>query len=232
MVRGNLHRSANLAIGALLLCVPSLAQNPQLETKNGRQFPTVVFTSVLWTADPAYYSVAIDSSGTATYQSAANSIDRTGVPYTVEFAVSDKTRRATFNLAQGLDWFRDEITLSVGAPQTISVRTLAYHDIQFNNQITYSSSSNQDVQELTSIFEELSETLEFGRRLIYFHEYDRDALAPELQRLQASADMHHVREMQALVTVLNSVAADKKLSNATRERADGLLKQARAAAHR
>jgi hypothetical protein len=216
----------------LLLCAESLAQNPQLETKNGRQFPTVVFSSVLWTADPSYYSVAIDSSGAATYLSAPSSAVSTGVPYTVEFSVTEHTRRATFNLAHGLDWFTDVIPLSIGAPQETYVRTLAYHDIQFNNRITYSSSQNRDVQELTSIFEELSETLEFGRRLADLHRNQPKALGPELRKLQASADEHHVRELQALITALNSIASDRKLEPGARQTAEKLLEEARAASHR
>ena len=225
-------RSCSIAAVAvpLLFCLALEGQNPQLETKNGRQFPTVIFSSVLWTVDPPYYSIAIDSSGTATYQSASNSVENTGVPYTVEFAVTERTRRATFNLARELDFFRDEVPASTGSPQNTYVRTLGFHDGTVSHQITYSASSNVDVQELTSVFEELSETLEFGRRLIDLHQHERDALGPELQKLQTSADQHHVRELQALVTVLRSIAEDRKLDGATRQAAEGLLQQARSPA--
>jgi hypothetical protein len=224
-------RGNGILAGAVifLFCAVSSAQNPQLETKNGRQVPTIVFTSVLWTVDPSYYSIAIDSSGAATYQSAPNSVGSTGVPYAVEFSVSEHTRRATFNLAHGLDWFTDAIPLSIGAPQETYVRTLAYHDIQFNNRITYSSSQNRDVQELTSIFEELSETLEFGRRLSYLHQNQPKGLGPELQKLQAMADEHHVRELQALITALNIIASDRKVEGGVRQTAEKLLEEARTA---
>jgi hypothetical protein len=159
-------------------------------------------------------------------------VGSTGVPYTVEFSVSERTRRATFNLARGLDWFRGPIPLSVGAPQQTYVRTLAYHDSQFNNRITYSASANRDVQELTSVFEELSETLEFGRRLAYLHQTRPDELAHELEKLQTSADQHHVRELQALVTVLNSIVSDRKISGTAKNTAEKLLEQARTAARR
>jgi hypothetical protein len=225
-------RRIGILVGALaLLCTTSSTQNPQLETRNGRQFPTIVFTSVLWSADPSYYSVAIDSSGAATYQSAPSSVGRTGVPYTVEFSVTEHTRSATFNLAHGLDWFTDAIPLSIGAPQETYVRTLAYHDIQFNNLITYSASQNHDVQELTSIFEEISETLEFGRRLAYLHQNQPKALGPELQKLQAMADEHHLRELQALITALSSIASDRKVEEGSRQVAEKLLDEARAASH-
>ena len=211
------------------LLIPSvlIAQNPQLETRNGQRFPTIVFTSVLWTADPTYYSVAIDSTGTATYQSAANSAESTGVPYTVEFAISERTRRSTFNLAHGLDFFNAQIPVAVGSARETYVRTLSYDYGQTRNQITYTTSPNTDIQELTSVFEELSETLEFGRRLHWLYEHDRNALAPELEKLQLSAEQHHLRELQALTTILSSIVADGSLDLAARQRAESRLERAR-----
>ena len=157
----------------MLICTFALGQNPQLKPENARRFLVVVFTSVFWSANPSYYSIAIDSAGTATYQSAPDSVEHTGVPYTVEFHVSDRTRRATFNMARNLDFFRETISVSTGSPETSVVRTLAYHDPAFNAQITYTSSPDPNLQELTSILEETCETLEFGRRLNYSHEIGR-----------------------------------------------------------
>lgn len=208
-------------------CALLLSQNPQLATKNGKRFPTVIFTSVFWTADPSYYSIAIDSTGAATYQSAPSSLDRTGVPYTTEFQVSDHTRRAIFNLAQGLDFFAEEVQHTTGSPQNTTVRTLIYHDLQFNNQFTYSTSSDPEVQELTSVCEEISATLESGRRLAYFHQYDKNALDSELQRIETGTERHRFRELQALAAILNSIASDRRLEKATRDRAEALLKRAR-----
>jgi hypothetical protein len=215
--------------GIVLLCFSSLliAQNPQLETRNSQRVPTIVFTSVLWTADPPYYSIAVDSTGTATYQSAPSSVESTGVPYTVEFAVSERTRRSAFNVARELNFFNAEIPVTTGSPQQTYVHTLAYHYGQTRYQITYAGSSNTDIEELTSIFEELSETLEFGRRLRWMYEHDRNALASELEKLQASADQHHLRELQALTTVLNSIVADGSIDVAARQRAQSLLERTR-----
>src|SRR5437764_11944317 len=73
-----------VVMAAVLLCSVGLAaQSPQLRTRNGGRFPTVVFNSVLWSANPSSYSLAVDSTGAATYQSTQDSVDRTGVPYTV-----------------------------------------------------------------------------------------------------------------------------------------------------
>jgi hypothetical protein len=213
---------------ATLLLMPtwSISQNPQLHTKNGKRFPTVVFTSVLWTADPSYYSVAIDSMGAATYLSAPNSIENTGVPYTVEFQVSDRTRRITFTVAQRLDFFAADPAAPIPSPDRSSIRTLTYTDGYFNNQFTYSTPSNPDLDELTSVFEELSETFESGRRLAFYQENDKKAIDAELHELNARAERHRARELPALIPVLRRLAADQRLATATRNEAGTLLQLA------
>ncbi|HKW17733.1 MAG TPA: hypothetical protein VJO35_09520 [Terriglobales bacterium] len=211
--------SASVALCSSLL----FAQNPQLQTKNGRRFPTVVFTSVLWNANPSSYSIAVDSIGSATYQSTPNSVDSTGVPYTLVFQSNDSTRRTIFNVAKNLDFFAGELPLTLSSPQTNPVRTLTYHDLTFNNLITYSSSTNSEVEELTSIFEEISTTLEFGRTLTYFHQHDKGALASELKVMQKEAERHHLRELQAVAPTLRSIAADASVDESTREQARAVL---------
>jgi hypothetical protein len=209
----------------VVLCAGTLhAQNPQLQTRNGSRFPTVVFTSVLWTADPPYYTIAIDSTGAATYQSAPDSSDRTGVPYSIVFHASDGTRRTAFNITQNLDLFRGDFPVTVASPAEQPVHTLTYHDSTFNNLLTFSDSSNAQIQELTSIFEEVSSTFEFARRIAYFRQHDQNALDSELTKMQADAQRHRLRELQAIAPVLRSVANDQHVSGAAREKAGAILK--------
>lgn len=218
-------RPARYAFTALLVACPSwlLGQNPQLHTKTGRRFPTVVFTSVLWSADPSYYSIAIDSSGTATYLSIPASQSEVGVPYTVEFVVSDKTRRIAFNLAQRLNYFIGIADESGAAPDKTSVRTLAFIDEHWNNRFSYSNSSDPDIEEITSVFEQLSETFERGRRLLYFQQHNKGAIAPELESMQKDADRRRLRELQALVPILRSLEFDKRLDASVRKQAETLM---------
>jgi len=209
---------------ALIACSSNaMGQNPQLRTRNGSRFATVVFSSVLWNANPASYSIAVDATGAATYQSAQDSVDRTGVPYSIEFQTSDATRRITFNIARELNLFSGDFPVSMGSPQTTPVRTLVYHDIALNNHITYSDSTDSQIQELTSVFEEISATFEFARRLGYLHQHDKERLQPELTRMQASAERHMLRELQAVTPALKSIALDTSLSESVRKQAEAIL---------
>jgi hypothetical protein len=213
-----------LLIAAIFLCSGSLrAQNPQLHTRNGGRFPTVVFSSVLWTANPSSYSLAVDATGAATYQSTQDSVERTGVPYTVEFQASDATRRMTFNIVRQLNFLNGEFPTYSGTPEKVPVRTLAYHDITFDNRVTYSESSDSEIQELTSVFEEISATFEFARRLSYLHQHDKDRLEPELIRMQTSAERHMLRELQAATPALKIIASDHTLTDSVRNHAEAIL---------
>lgn len=206
----------------LSLCGSLLAQNPQLRSRTSSRFPTVIYRSVLWSADPASYSIAVDAAGTATYQSAPESVGRTGAPYTLEFHVSDRTRRTIFNVVHGLDFFRGEIPVQQVSSANDTARTLMYHDLGFSTQITYSRSSDSEIEELTSIFEEVSETVEYGRRLAYLEQHDKSKIAAQLKALKTDADRHFVRELQAIAAVLRGLAADTSLDADSRRIAQAL----------
>ena len=228
MVRSITLGQAMLVFTVLTLCsLNAVGQNSQLQTRNGRRFPTVIFSSVLWNANPASYSIAVDATGAATYQSTQDSVERSGVPYTIEFQTTDATRRIIFNITRELNLFNGDFPISLGSPEVAPVRTLAYHDITFDNHITYRDSTDSQIQELTSVFEEISATFEFARRLGYLHQHDKERLEPELTRMQASAERHMLRELQAVTPALKSIALDNSLSESVRKQAQAILVLAR-----
>jgi hypothetical protein len=212
----------------VLVTCPSwlFGQNPQLRLKNAGRFPTVIFSSVRWNADPSYYSIAIDASGTATYQSAPKGIADSGVAYTIEFQVSDRTRRIAFNLAQRLDYFAGDFGESRSTPNQNKVQTLAYRYESVNNQFTYSSSPDPDIVELTSVFEELSQTFEFGRKLSDLALHNRRGIPSQLQSMQEKADRHALRDLPALLPILRELASDAGLDPAVRKQAATLIAMA------
>ena len=215
------------ALIVILTCSSLLsAQNPQLRLKNAGRFPTVIFSSLRWNADPSYYSIAIDSSGTATYQSSPKGIADSGVAYTIEFQVSDRTRRIAFNLAQRLNYFAGDYGESRSTPNQNKVHTLAYRYERVNNQFTYSASSDPDIEELTSVFEELSQTFEYGRRLNDLALHNRRAIPSQLQSMQEKADRHALRDLPALLPILRELASDAGLDPAVRKQAATLIAMA------
>ncbi len=204
-----------------------LGQSPQLRLQTNRRFPTLIFSSVRWNATPSYYSIAIDSSGTATYQSSPDGIEKAGVAYTTEFQVSDRTRRIAFNLARRLNYFGDGFGESQSSPDKNNVHTLAYRYEGTRTQFTYTASADPDVLELTSVFEELSRTFEYGRILRDLQVHNRKAIPAQLLEMQGKADRHALRDLETLAPTLRGLASDTDLDPAVRKQAAVLLKLAR-----
>jgi hypothetical protein len=210
----------------LVISTCLLAQNPQLRLNNAGRFPTVIFSAVKWNADPSYYSIAIDSSGSATYLSAPRGTEKSGVPYSTEFQVSDRTRRIAFNLTQRLKYFGDSFGESQTSPGENNVYTLGYRYGGIRNQFTFSSSKDADIQELTSVFEELSQTFEYGRKLRELELHDRKNIESQLEAMKLKADRHALRDLPALVPILRGLASDGSLDLGIRSQACSLLKLA------
>lgn len=221
--------SKTLSVTLLWLCVSVSAlsaQNPQLQLKNSGQFPTLIFSAVKWNADPSYYSIAVDASGTATYLSSPEGLGKTGVRYTTEFHVTDRTRRITFNLAQRLNYFGGGYGELQSSPGQNNVYTVAYRYGSVNNQFTYSRLGDPDLEELTSVFEELSQTFEYGRKIADFQLHNRRAIAPELEAMAGKAERHALRDLPALLPILRNVASDTSIDLAARQQASVLIKLA------
>ena len=227
LLRSRLNKIFLVAFVSFLGCLNfSSAQNPQLQLKTSGQFPTVIFSAVRWNADPSYYSIAIDATGTATYLSAPEGLDKTGIPYTTEFQVSDRTRRIVFNLSQKMDYFAGSYGELQSSPETHNVYTLSYRYGSVNNQYTYSTSSDADLEELTSVLEELSQTFEFGRRLTDDKLHNHRAIGAQLELMKSKADRHALRDLPALVPILRNLAGDASVDAAARKQASSLIKLA------
>jgi hypothetical protein len=79
------------------------------------------------------------------------------------------------------------------------------------------------VEQLTSFFQNLSATLEYGRRLTYYHRYQKLALDEELKRMEAQAKDGSLIELQAVQPVLEEIVADSSVLNVVRARAQRLV---------
>jgi len=76
------------------------------------------------------------------------------------------------------------------------------------------------------LFQNLSTTLEFGRRLQYFHHYQKLALDEELKRMEGIADQDNLEEMAAVVPILRQIVTDTSVINPVRARAQRLIERA------
>jgi hypothetical protein len=208
---------------------PASSQNPQLQTKSDSVFPTVGFSCSQWGANPPYYSIAVDSAGNATYQSTPQSATKTGLPYSVEFLASSTTRTKVFQLAEKLHFFRGTFK-DINSGRDVGTYTLTFGEGSVHNQITYHSSPNLLVQNLTTLFGRISTTLEFGRRLSALQTANSVGMDAELEKMAQMIHAGQLAELQAVTPVLQQVASDEKLSQVCRQRAQAILNEVKVAA--
>ena len=102
-------------------------------------------------------------------------------------------------------------------------KKLSYKDSQRNTSAAYNYSTVAAVQQLTSLFQSVAATLEFGRRLVYFHRYQKLALDDELKRMEDQARHGELIELQALKPVLQDIYDDTSVMNVVRARAHRIL---------
>ncbi len=198
-------------------------QNPQLETKNGHAFSTVIFSWVLWSASPPYFTVAVDSTGNATYESVPQSTQKTGTQYIEEFHVSAPIRDKVFRTVEQLNFLKLPSGASNNTPATASIKTLAFREENTYNEITYATPANPLIGQLTVLFQKLSATMEFGRRLTNLHQQKSDGLEPELRQMQSMAQKGELEELQAVAPVLRDIEADATVDGNARARAKAIL---------
>jgi len=212
------------ALLAILVAATAFAQSPALgSSTQSSAVPTTTFSFDFPAADPPHYSVAVSADGRVAYQSDPSSEASTGVPYIYRFTLSPENLNKVFGAAKQLKYFNQDFEFHKGKVAFTGNKTLAYKDGDRDFRSTYNWSNNATVEQLTDLFEGIAETMEFGRRLDYFHNHDKLGLESELKRLQEMEKDHQLAEIQAIAPILKSIAADQNVLNISRRRAEAIL---------
>jgi hypothetical protein len=178
-------------------------------------------------SEPSHYAISVSSNGRSTYDSDGKlSPDSEGDPFHLDFSMSNDTSRRVFDLAEKARYFQGEIDSKKKNLASTGAKTLSYRDSSRNTKATYNYSPILPVQQLTELFQKLSMTLEFGRRLQYFHHYQKLALDEELKRMEGIADQNNLEEMSAVAPILQQIVTDTSVINPVRVRAQRLMEKA------
>lgn len=217
----------------LLTAVAALAQAPAVDPQRPEPppVPTVTFTFDWPSIQPNHYSVVVGSTGSAAYQSrSTESSGQQGVsgdPYMVKFTVSEPTRSRIFELARTANYFNGDFDFKKHRVAFAGTKTLAYVDAGKNYQTSYNWSQNPAIEELTTIFEGISNTQEAARRLTQLRQFDKLGLDDELKYMEDLANIHMLAEVQSIAPLLEELAADPAVMHVARQRAQRLLQLAR-----
>jgi hypothetical protein len=208
---------------ALLLLLPTAGV---LHAQSAGKAPaTVSFTLDFPNSIPDHYTITVASDGHATYDSTGKLTPEGEAPepFHYDFQLSLLTETKIFDLAGKAKYFEGKIDSGKKNLAFTGQKTLVYKDATRTTKAEYNYSPNVPVQELTALFQNLSTTLEFGRRLDYYHHYQKLALDDELKRMEEQNREGSLVEVQAVAPILRVIANDNSVVNVARARAQRLM---------
>jgi len=214
--------SAIKAVLFALILSTSLAAFPQ-EPKTA---PAVVgFSLDFPQSSPDHYEFSITSDGRASYDSTGKLTPQSdaGDPFHTDFTISAVNLRRIFDLAAKAKYFDGPIDSGKRNLASTGAKVLSYTSGDRRTYAQYNYSLIPAVQDLTAIFQNMSTTLEFGRRLDYYQRHQKLALEDELKRMEEMANEKSLQEIQAVAPILEKIVADRSVLNVSRARAQRLL---------
>jgi hypothetical protein len=185
----------------------------------------VTFTLDFPGSDPEHYSISVHSDGHANFECLArtspDSDQRESYQSEVDF--SPATRARIFELAAQAHYFEGKIDSGNRKLAFTGAKTLVYSDGQHTSRAEFNYSSLPPVQQLTVLFQSVAATLDYGRRLVYYHRYQKLALDDELKRMETQARDNELNELQAVEPILQAIFDDASVMNVVRARAQRLV---------
>jgi hypothetical protein len=212
------------------LCLPCLTIPFAMAlVASGQPSPSTISFSLNFPgANPSHYEIIVPKDGPSSYSSNGKINDQSDAADAapMEFSLSDATRAQVFDLAKRASYFAGKVDTGRKNIANTGEKTLAYKDASHNSHATYNYSTIPAIQQLTSIFQGLSTALECGRRLTFFHKYQKLALDDELKSMEELNRESMLGDLQAIAPILKSVADDHSVMNVSRARALRLLNAA------
>lgn len=218
------------------VCAASRAQGNDLLPEKpaaNPQVPTVTFQFEFPGANPSHYALSVDSAGRAAYKSTGPQDESAAYatpgqqgsadPYLTKFTISPATTEQIFAVAKRLNYFDGKFDYTKTRVANTGAKTLIYGDTSRHFETTFNWSQNQDAMEAARIFQNLSATLEFDRRLREQMRHQKLALDAELKQVEDAAKHNNVTELRLLAPTLQKIVSDPSMLHIVRKRAQDLL---------
>jgi hypothetical protein len=230
-VRGtSFWRAVGMAVLAAAV-TSALLMSQQVSSDRSPAIALITFTLDFPHSNPEHYSIAVDSTGHARYECTGNvAQDAEEQTYRVEFEVSAGNRGRIFEWAKQAHYFAGTVDSGNRKVAFTGTKILSYQDGPRSNTARYNYSSLEPVRELTALFQNMAGTLEYGRRLAYYHRYQKLALDEELKRMEVQAKSGELSEIQAVAPTLQQITDDNSVINVVRARAKELVQMGSSAA--
>ena len=227
-------------VSCLLVPTGSRVAAQNADSSQNPPIPTVTFERYWEAVRPQDVVITVQSTGNTTYVSRNPSLpaEQTATPeaarssaldpnYQVRFLMSEANRAKVFKLAEQAKYFNGNFDFTKHAMAKTGRKTLTYADISRHFQTVYNYSENKAVHSLTDLFQNISTTIEFGRKLVFSYKYDKLGLDADLAALEDAVENHSVDELHVIAPVLQQIAADPTVLNIARRKAQKLLGKAK-----
>jgi hypothetical protein len=208
--------------GALCLTISLIASSVHAQSS-----PAVSFTLDFPGSQPEHYTIRVAQDGKASYESRGPVSPESEArdDFHIAFEASAATRARIFELAAKAHHFSSDLDSHRKNLASTGSKTLAYLDGEKQTSSTYNYSNTSAVQDLTRLFQDMASTLEFARRLDFYHRYQKLALDAELKRMEDLAKSNSLAELQAAEPILRQIADDPSVINVVRARARNLTER-------
>jgi hypothetical protein len=173
------------------------------------------------------YTVAVGEAGTGVFSSrlaAGTAIDMQPGDGGKAIHVSGPVLKKLFAAVPMVEGGRCE-THNKGIAKT-GVKILRYAGNGHEAECTYNYSDDERVNEATSTFEAIAETMLYGDRLAAKLRFDRLGLDMELDGLQSAVSEGRALEVENIAPVLQSLVEDERVMDRVRRKAQQLLQTA------
>ena len=186
-----------------------LAVPQQASSDNAASSAVVTFTLDFPESEPTHYSIAVDANGHASYECTVKvEEDSDEQTYRWEFDVTAGNRKRIFEWAKQAKYFSGKIDSGNRKLAFTGAKILSYQDGQRSVTARYNYSNLEPVRQLTALFQNMAGTLDYGRRLTYYHRYQKLALDEELKRMEEQAKNNELSEIQGVAPVLQGIVED------------------------
>jgi hypothetical protein len=204
-----------IAASAVLWTLPARSAEPA----------TVTFSLDFPNSSPEHYSIQVHADGHAHFESSGKITDASDERdnYETDFVFSDAARDRIFELAAQSHYFAGKVDSGNKKLAFTGAKELVYKDGQRTSAAEYNYSTVPPVQQLTTLFQGLAATLEYGRRLTHYHRYQKLALDDESKRMEDQARRGELLELQAVKPILQDISDDASVMNLVRARARRIM---------
>jgi hypothetical protein len=194
-----------------------------IQTASASSAPTLIFRKVFKSSYPEYVEINLNADGSGTYD--IRQLDDTASPQPLQ--IGQPLAHKMFELADNLHDFQG-VDLDVHRRiADLGQKTFVYKKGSETHEVTFNYTLNNSAQQLLALFDGLQkQELDLSDMERVMH-YDHLGVADVITRVQDDVKNKLIPEPEALLPVLDQIAADADLLDMARQRARAIAEQIR-----